>query len=118
MTHPYPVYKEISELLNTNPEVAKTISLEQLKPIIELSKSATGILLDEDILQRVEAMYLQRAQKPRAKLKIKAVVKTEDPFLSLVKKINKDYHEADNLSQDELKNLIGWSDERYYTPPP
>lgn len=126
MTHPYPVYREISELLNTNPNAAKNIPLEQLKPIIELSKSAPSILLDEDTLEKVESVYIQRSQKTKAKLKpfgsgklkIKAVVKPKDPLGPLVKRLNEDHRVADSLSQDELEKVINWCDRHYYTPGP
>jgi DNA ligase (NAD+) len=135
MTHPFPVYKEVSELLNINPETAKDISLKQLKPIINLSKSAPGILLDENILEKVEAIYTQRSTKTQAKfkapaeanattgrLKIKAVIKpkqvTKDPLMELVIRLNQNHRVADNLSQTDLAKLIEWSDEHYYTPKP
>jgi len=81
------VYKEIASLLNDNPDLAKDIDLEQLKPIIQLSYGAPSVLLDTDALHIVEQIYLDRTSAPKLtpKLKIKlkslpkAVPQTQEP---------------------------------------
>lgn len=90
MASPFPVYKEIAEMLNTNPEKARDIDLAQLRPLIQLSHSAPSVLLDAYALHQVEEIYLERqgtrapaasaSKKPVIpKLKLKAKLKAKEP---------------------------------------
>jgi DNA ligase (NAD+) len=159
MSSLYPVYISIAHHLQQNPEHARVINLDQLKPVIELSYGAPNILLDSDTLEQVKKIYDERIQqlnpvrpskskligkikaKPKttdidiisqsmetltlSKPKIKAVVKpkksapvdevgTKTPTEYLITSLNKDHKLALNISQEDLKVLLEWSDNAYY----
>jgi DNA ligase (NAD+) len=83
----YPVYKEIAQYLHDDPERALEMSLEQLKPIIELSQGAPNVLLDMGTLDRVKTIYNNRTTSASSpgpafkvtpiKLKVKAKAKAK-----------------------------------------
>ena len=70
----YPVYREIANLLQDEPFRANDISLEQLRPIVELSLQAPNVLLDTHTLKVVQGIINQRAggdDEPKPKPKPK-----------------------------------------------
>ena len=140
MTHPFPVYKEIADVLNDNPEVANKMSVEQLSPVIRLSES-TNRLLRDDIIDKVISIYKSKTpklkvrlsqskpnvipnrvtnttEKPKAqgKLKIKAMIKSPACIEDHISKINQNHEYALGLNQDKLEKIIKWSDKNYYEP--
>lgn len=88
MVSPFPVYSEIANMLNDQPELAWEIDTDQLKTVIQLSSGAPSVLLDPHALGQVTEIYRSRTKPPasnsdpvpkqklKPKLRIKMIQKT------------------------------------------
>jgi NAD-dependent DNA ligase len=79
-----PVYGDIANLMNENPSLVKTVNPEDLQPLLQL-----------------------RLLSPEAK-------KALHPYHVLVERLNENHQLALNMADEELLNLLKYSDEVYY----
>lgn len=163
----FPVYRNIAEHLQEDPERAQKIDMDQLKTLLQLSEGAPGALLDGVTFNRVKEIYdsrlprlrvkaiarakVQAKAKPKAKAiarprgpkgpkapepleveqtepavraeakteaKAKAVAKPRSRARSVpqvsIDKLMQDHRSALDMSQQELRAFLEWSDQEYY----
>lgn len=93
----FPIYFQISELLNENSDLAYKINQEDLKPVMQLSASKPG-LLNTETLKKVSEIYNLQ----------------ERSLCELIEKLNKNYKLASDLETIQLKKILLFCDNAYY----